>query len=373
MLLDTNIRSFQPLAVMGMVLGGLILAFCIFAAGINTDGLSYDSVEVVDDKGKVVDRILIAPEKELLPPGETPLILRRQEDLFFHYHSQFIVWMFLFSCLLGVSFGFIFPLWYGNRKVSSYLRLNKFQKSLSGVLAIIFLVMAVLLSGGSWSLVLRSEAYYMSFVQISTSFDVLLHSPTMVVMMLISFTSIAPVLALTGMFQVNFGLSQLSDIKDIRLKADRFRLLTESLNFYLFVLTIIISGSTITTAFGREMFLQTFNSQEILFPIEFVYLYGLVFTLFLGLAYLPVYVQLKRKGEWLMYHLLEEEKQLSEAVESKSEPEKKKAQISTSPLPELTGLEDIFLMKSSSMDSLKVILSILAPLLTGVLSKVVDF
>lgn len=351
---------------MGMIMFGLLLAFTIFSTGVKTELMKKNTVIVEDDYGTVVDRIYLEPQKELKPPlpYESAVRLKKREDLFFHYHTQFLVWMFIFSCLLGVSFGFVLPLLFGNRKVRLNAKLRLGQVWFSGFLAIVFLVLAVLISGGSWALVLPSEAYYMSFLRIASQFQVLLNDPEFTVMTMIGLTAIAPLMALTGMFQVNFALEHLRDVNDIRKKADQFRLLVKSLNFYLFVLAILISGSTITTAFGREMFLQAFNRQEILFPIEFVYLYGMVFTLFLGMAYVPIYIQLKRKGEWIVDHYEQRlEKSLHVAEE---EP----ATLALEPLAEM---ENLFLLKGSTLDSAKVILSILAPLLTGVLSKLIDF
>ena len=85
-------------------------------------------------------------------------------------------------------------------------------------------------------------------------------------------------------------------------------------------------------------------------PLEFVYLYGLQFTIVLAIFYLPIYYQLRSKS--LVFIKI---------YKGRSDLNDKS----------IKGIEDF--MQESVMATLKIGLSILAPLLGGVLPDIINF
>lgn len=85
-----------------------------------------------------------------------------------------------------------------------------------------------------------------------------------------------------------------------------------------------------------------------IFPQNFVYLYGLMFTFYLALFYIPIFFRLKFKGRSMMNKII-----LNEDDDKKYK-----------------YLSKIFLMEETALDNLKATLSILAPVLSSLLPNI---
>ncbi|MEM9023172.1 MAG: hypothetical protein AAGB22_05500 [Bacteroidota bacterium] len=348
---------------MAAALVGFCLALWVYWSHLKTDGQLYHSVEICSEDEAVTDRI---PILHPIPAGQaaTPAVYFDKTDhLFFHYHSKIKVWMFLFAILIGASFGFVLPTVYQGIALFRESGLSWWMLLPAVLLTGVTQLFSIAFAGGKWLQWLDGVAYYLSFTDLMLEFEVLLDEPRTAVMQLILLATTGAFFAIIGIFSVNFALARLDRLKDGREQARVFGLMSESLNFFLFVLAIIISGTTVTTAMGREALLQAIpTGNQFLLPSEFVYLYGAIFTLFLAIIYLPVYYQLKRKGE-LLWSALSEAEARNTAASSPEQP--------PSPAPE-PEWEAVFNMQHSKFDTFKVIISILGPALTGILSKLVE-
>lgn len=291
-------------------------------------------------------------------------VLERTNDLFFHLHSQFWVWMFAFCLLIGCSLALIFPTLYQISSIFPNYRDGISYALLGGsfVLAILLCGLIVGLSGGGWIKYLNAanSEYYLSFVSLMEEFQVLLRNPKSAMLQLILLGASAPFFAVVGIYFINFQISRI-DTNDSESKlVKRFHQLNEALNFFLFVLAVLVTGTTITTALGREALIQALPAaKELLFPIEFVYLYGLTFTAFIAVVYIPIYVQLKRKGLGILEHLHE-----AKGAETVSDQEDSK-ETTDAPKPNelwVGSTEDVFRMKTSAFNTAKVVISILGPI-----------
>ena len=113
----------------------------------------------------------------------------------------------------------------------------------------------------------------------------------------------------------------------------------------------MISFSVITTSFLRKSLLAAVDAGSFdIFPIEFIFAYGMSFTVMLAIFYLPIYYQLRLKG-----------------VELNS----KYTAVFTGDKEKLPVDKD-FLIKENGISNLKVALSILAPVLTSILGDIVN-
>lgn len=348
------------------VLVGITLSCYFFFSHLNTTPLAFSKLDVKLDSAKTVIESYPLNAKvqtaKTIPVSPKTKSLNRTEHLFFHYHSKFLVWMFMFSVLMGTSFGFTIPLLGYLLKLKENLGWGKLKIVGVAFLALLLLFLAVSFASGLWipSVSKSGAPLYLSFVNLMREFEILLINPQSVILKLISFSSIASLLALMGILLVNFSISKLSNIKDSAKQAYQFRELQNQLNFFLFAIAIIISGTTVTTIFGRETLMQALpGAEKLLLPIEFVYIYGGVFTVFIALIYIPIHFQLKRQGILIL-----------EKLETK---ELKKKKEGDSLSKDFSTWKDIFKMKASNFDTAKIILSILGPLLTSLIGKLAEF
>ena len=110
----------------------------------------------------------------------------------------------------------------------------------------------------------------------------------------------------------------------------------------------VLTTDTLRRSIMAELTINQFNVKgHDIFPQEFVYLYGLLFTIYLALLYLPIYYRLKYKGETMTLGLQNDE--LAAGTPGNS-----------------------FLITESALDSLKVTLSILAPVVSSLLPNLLN-
>ena len=134
------------------------------------------------------------------------------------------------------------------------------------------------------------------------------------------------------------GLNEIEQ-KDI---GKEFLLLRNQLKFFLIIDSILIVFSVLTVdAFIRAILAEIQVNVEIL-PKNLVYLNGLMFTFYLAVIYIPIYSRLKDKGEQML-------NDVSEANQEGN----------------LKSITAILRIQQTPIESLQVVISILAPVLTS--------
>ncbi len=366
-----QVRPYQSLIIMGTVFLGIFLVIIVYGTGLKTEAIPYKAINIIRD-GAVIDQIPLKPETARgdSSVAENIKTLDAVKDLFFNYHTKFLMWMFFFCILIGLSFGFILPTWHYIASIKHQLALKPQMLFVGLFWAVLFMGLAVIFAGGRWLAIFSDGGrFFLSITSGMEHFNVMLDRPGLRMLILIIMGSLGPLLALGGIFMINAALNQLDKIKDPIHLGKSFQKLSESLDFFLFVVAINISWTTITTAMGREAVLQAVpTGSDLILPIEFVYLYGLIFTLFLGIIYLPVYHQLRRKGKLILETM--ERGSVPQDPDDRDVAKTKGREEQQTMADELT---DIFLMKSSYFDSFKVGISILGPMLTSLSSKLIEF
>ena len=379
---NPNTSPFSALSIMGMFSLGAIIAILIFGFYLKTEPFKYDEVHIMNNHDEIADLLKPLQEEKTdslktqpQQKGQTAdnngvkdeaikaLQLNAIQDLYFNYHTKFIAWIMMFVILVGLSFGVILPTWRQLKNIHLAFMHEAVVYRKSVFWAAVFLGAAVLIAGGapiSW--LSKQGDLRMSFIPIMTKFEIMLSNPKVALRSLIGLGCLGPLLALVGIFVVNWSVSALKVDEGISKVTEKFRILVNSLDFFLMVSAVIITWTTVTTALGREAIIQALPiDTSIILPIEFVYLYGLVFTLILGVVYIPVYLILKSTGKQLHNHFAKQ----TTPTETNEEQTQK-------PL-ELNQLEvNTLLMQTSAIESFKVSLSILGPLLTSLLSKLVE-
>jgi hypothetical protein len=183
-------------------------------------------------------------------------------------------------------------------------------------------------------------------------FEILFHDtwpPNLIIRIVLGVASFA----FFGMLFVNFSINRL--MNDIIIHGASlpklFKALVHSLKFFLFVISILIIFSVVTTSLLQQALNNVLKIDDfVFFPHEFIFAYGLVFSIFLAAVYIPVYHNLKVNGEKIVSYLNE-----SNEIYNISDNEINQLELNENPL-----------------QNIKVSLTILAPLLTGVLSEILN-
>lgn len=248
------------------------------------------------------------------------------------------IWMMTIAMMVGTALGLVLPISFQIKRL-----LKKFRTSAAAFAGLIFLTLLIgvflmLTSKGNPGLI-------MSAFNIIEEFQVLLYDATQL-MTLIYLTMGIGLVAVFGMLLVNYCITRLSLLanNDPAGILYLFRLLNDSLHFFLMAISVLILFSVITSALIQQsidtvMTIRGFT----LFPTEFIYAYGLIFTIFLAAIYIPIHYHLKAEGKRIA-------DQLRESNESEFTEEKAKQ------------LE----MKEPTKKSIQVLLTILAPILGSV-------
>jgi hypothetical protein len=132
--------------------------------------------------------------------------------------------------------------------------------------------------------------------------------------------SLAGIAGIFGQLTINKAIDQLPDSldgmteKEVKTAAGNFTLLHKNLKFILVASAALIVLTILTTdAMKRSINAEIKTNIEI-FPSEFVYIYGLVFTFYLAIFYLPVFYHLRKKGELLAADVAQTEKENADSA-----------------------------------------------------------
>jgi len=261
--------------------------------------------------------------------------------IYFNYNPALLVWMSLVAVMIACSLAIVPVTIKYTKDIYQLCQLNWVR--LARAVGLTLLI-------GALITLTNKNGHILNAFQIVDKAGILVQNPqTVYVFVMICVCS--GLVAVCGQFVINEAISKLPEsIVDLTTPqqektAGQFMLLRHSLKFFLMADATLIVFSVLTTdtirqAINTELALSVKGRS--IFPQQFVYLYGLMFTFYLALLYLPIYYRLKYKGETMAKGL--------------------KADA-----PGAAILNESFLIQESALDSLKVALSILAPVVSSLL------
>jgi hypothetical protein len=310
---------------------------------VDKDIKSASGVRVVDTlRVTVHPHSMVLPAVAILPK---PAVTINYAKLYFTYNVPFLIWMALISITVGCALALMPVVLHTIKNI--YRLFNQKPKNLFRAVGIALLI--------GWFIYLTNNNHYvlMLFHFMGYSKILLRHPNALNVLILIGM--ITGLAAICGQLLINNAITQLPhdittlDAANRKKAAKEFAFLKAQLKFFLTVDAILIVLSIITTdtlrrSIIREVLVSGTN-QEGLFPVEFAYMYGLVFTLYLALLYLPIYYRLRSKGMGMV-----------EGIADTDEGNKLKAGFS---------------ITESPLESFKVALSILAPVATALIPGII--
>ncbi len=192
-------------------------------------------------------------------------------------------------------------------------------------------------------------------IEVIEKFHILINSPA-IIRGIVLYTLAVSMIAVYGQLLINKSVNELPDTirhlsaDDIKTHSLKFILLRQKLKFFLVCCAALIVFAIITTQLARSAILKEIKTDIDIVPVSFVYVYGMIFTFFLAVLYLPLYHRLKQKGV-AMLNLNDDE-----ALDKENDFVLKR-----------------FIIKESPIESFKITFSILAPILTTLIPNIKFF
>jgi hypothetical protein len=147
------------------------------------------------------------------------------------------------------------------------------------------------------------------------------------------------------------------DKNNIEWAVKSFKNLNGKLNNALQVLAVIIVMTILTTSALRQSLIAVLHAHNFeIFPIQSVYAYGLFFSVFLALVYVPNYLFMKYSSSQVIDHL-----------------NSKKNAVGTQEALWAEQLLSVMQIGKTSMDSIKLVITVLSPLLSIVIPDKLHF
>ncbi len=354
------IEGFKPksiiiiLIVLFATIGCIICTFIINNNIIQFSSLPKDiTIKVRDGALGSKDSVIFnLPVKSKIPlasynPGSVELSTKVERNMLYHQNSFFPVWGMLILIMITVASGsvpaFIAQIIY----MKNSFELNKNQIIYSLLYAILILFfLAVSNSAG--------KGYYTP-QKIIDDFHILLTSGKIIEgIVLATILLMIPVLTLVFLIGPASDTLFKSEITKINFKkaAQSLNQLNQQLRSALQILAIIVVFSVLTSSALRESIKATIEIGGYnIFPTEVSFVYGMYFSLFLCITYIPVHYYLSQQYNYL--------KSLS--FDSEDLDKEKEAVLS------------LYNLKSSALDNIKMALTVLAPLLSSFLPENLHF
>jgi hypothetical protein len=278
---------------------------------------------------------------------QQPVVIRKEKVLF-HRNPIFLVWSALIMIMMTIaSASFPIFLWQ-IRQIGSNFRLKKLHFLQAGGLSLFIVFFLILMQ-------LSLKGFYDPSKMID-NFQILLKHGW-VVRSLVFSTLLLQVPVLMVVFLVGISAGKVdADIRNrqsVEMAVSRFSLLNGLLTAALQVLAVVVVFSVLTTgALQQSVKSVLVITRFDIFPREASYVYGMFFSLFLGIIYIPSYLFLQNRFNHL--------KQKLEAGMEAADEENKGWYKDISGSLNFGG---------SALDNMKLALTVLAPLLSSFLPE----
>lgn len=337
---------------------GLLCSYYPLSNNLKKDGNPPDYIEIYDETGSIQYLEVINNDsmhfnyvdvtadnfKSNASITSEAICLR---DTIFHRNPHLLIWLFMNVIIAMIASGSVPIFVYQIIKLKKRFKLELKHLILPALGSIILISMIVILQ-------LELEGLYKP-KDLAHSLNIIFNDSEV-----LKYIGICILLLLSPIFIMIFMIGSaakrivfktkngLADQSKIEAMSNDFMNLELSLRNGLHVLSSIIVLSVFATGALRE---SMFEVVEIvgfdIFPIEVTYAYGMFFSLFIGMIYFPVHFYLAQKGKYLRASL-----QNIEQIEDENESDWK------------VKILDKLSFKQSVLNNMKVIITVLAPLIS---------
>lgn len=328
-----------------LVIGGVFICGSFLIVNIETENNLPKEIEFTIDADSSYtlkfesNRMMLPTHSSKIKSESSP----KASELLFHLNPHFLVWLVLALTMLGISFG-IFPFVLNKIRIIKYAFLIPYQ------VVVAFFLVAILV-GILFSVLIVLNPYLVSFADWIFHLGILFknHGVLNFIIIIPTIVGLSSLIGILLIYRASLTLK--IDTDNIASFKKKFTKLKEAMKFFLTVSTTLITFAVFTSATLRIAILHEVKVDNFqIIPIEFIYLYGLQFTIVLAIFYLPISYQLKQKGIHFISFNKENNKGSDESFSDLSK-----------------------FIDESTYENFKVGLSILAPLISSILPDVLHF
>jgi len=278
----------------------------------------------------------------------TQVFKPNENQVLFHSAPAFLVWIMVVLVMITVAAGSfpVFALQAWNLKKS--FRFPNWQFILLGGVSVGFVILLAIMP--------QIIPGYIKPIWLVEKFKVLLHNPSMikysVFTTLLLIIPILLVIFMTGPASDKISIDSRSR-ESFETAALKLNTLLDALLTALQVLAVIVVLAVLSSRALYESIRSVIRIENVEFPREVSYIYGLYFSLFLAIVYIPSYYYLRMRSSSLRQSL---DAYLSDqpSKEDSRWPEK---------------MATAFTIKTTPVESLKLALTVLAPLISSLLPE----
>jgi hypothetical protein len=260
------------------------------------------------------------------------------KQLYFSYNSAFLVWIAIGAISFAFGLASLPVMWMAIRNLILQFEIKRWT---IGFITLFSAVLCVLMYFTD------KIGYYMGTIAICRKFHILVTNPNYLPYFVI-ISMVVGLFGFAGQMIVNAAINKLPKTIPPHNKAEqknigkKFLLLRNQLKFFLVIDSILIVFSVLTVDAFRKAILADIQVNLDIVPQSLVYLYGLMFTFYLAVIYLPIYSRLKLKGEQMLDNVTQADQEGN-----------------------LKSITAILRIQQTPIESFQVVISILAPVLTS--------
>lgn len=296
-----------PLISMALVLLGFVVSIYAINRQIRPPSATHTMFQLEIDSNLQLASFYPLPDTTQAIAVNKPAVQLDSQLLAYNLNPKLMVWALIFSVLFGLAIGSV-PL--SLRRALHLARVFELSwksilGSVGGILLFFVLVLAVSSGDGSGKL--------LSAVQLMVDFKILFFNPRVIEAM-VTIVVLSGSFAVYGILLINFCASGVhsGEGQSVKQRFSKLKLLDDNLNVLLGVTSILIMLSVVALSVIHQAIQNQFTVvNAIIFPSEFIYAYGLVFTIFLAIIYLPTH--------FFLSQILQELKQTQEFEEIETE------------------------------------------------------
>ncbi|MDY8136237.1 hypothetical protein [Aquimarina sp. 2201CG5-10] len=211
-----------------------------------------------------------------------------KNQLYVNTHPAALTWILFHSIVLSLataSILFLIFLIYRIKKQFNIIVFSK--KSFKTLIPILLLITLTVLSLMFFA---KDHQRIMGGAKLMTLFDIIFYNPKTIVNSILTVYFAVGVVPLIGILFINIAIRNAFNFNTTKQKENwqiNYKRLKDKLNVFALFIGLLVGSSIISTRLQRDMIAeQIYNIKEI-FPDEFIYGYGISFTLILALFFLP--------------------------------------------------------------------------------------
>jgi hypothetical protein len=279
-----------PLMAMALVLLGFLVSIYTINRQIRPPSANHTKFQLEIDTNRQLANFYLLPDTTQIVTASKPAVQMDSTLLAYNLNPKLMVWALVFSTLFGLALGSV-PLSVG--RSAHLIRIFGISwRALLGsiVIILVFFVLVLSVSSGEGS------GKLLSAVQLMMDFKIIFFDPKGIEIM-ITVVVLTGSFAAYGILLINFCASTILSGEDqsAMQRFSKLKLLDDNLNVLLGVISILIMLSVVALSVIHQAIQNQFTVVNAnIFPSEFIYAYGLVFTIFLAIIYLPTHFYLNQ-------------------------------------------------------------------------------